>query len=77
VEQVRKALSLDKNNFYLYGHSGGGAFALEYAGSPRHKQMKHGRYLYCANGSHLAMYDEQSCYFPGLIRFIKDVDAGR
>ncbi len=31
VEQVRKALSLDKNNFYLFGHSWGGVLAIEYA----------------------------------------------
>jgi proline iminopeptidase len=31
VEQVRKALKLDKNNFYLLGQSWGGMLALEYA----------------------------------------------
>ena len=31
VEQVRKALHLDKDNFYLYGHSWGALLALEYA----------------------------------------------
>ncbi|MET3501287.1 proline iminopeptidase [Mucilaginibacter rubeus] len=31
VEQVRKALHLDKDNFYLYGHSWGGIVAMEYA----------------------------------------------
>ena len=31
VEQVRKALHLDKNNFYIYGHSWGGLLAMEYA----------------------------------------------
>jgi proline iminopeptidase len=31
VEQVRKALNLDKSNFYLYGQSWGGILALEYA----------------------------------------------
>lgn len=31
VEQVRKALNLDKSNFYLLGHSWGGILALEYA----------------------------------------------
>ena len=31
VEQVRKALKLDKNNFYLLGHSWGGILAIEYA----------------------------------------------
>jgi len=31
VEQVRIALGLDKNNFYLFGHSWGGLLAMEYA----------------------------------------------
>lgn len=31
VEQVRQALGLDRNNFYLYGHSWGGLLAIEYA----------------------------------------------
>ena len=31
VEQVRKALRLDQENFYLYGHSWGGILGIEYA----------------------------------------------
>src|ERR1044072_2332787 len=31
VEQVRQALKLDKDNFYLFGHSWGGVLAMEYA----------------------------------------------
>jgi proline iminopeptidase len=31
VEQVRKALHLSKDNFFLYGHSWGGIVALDYA----------------------------------------------
>jgi proline iminopeptidase len=31
VEQVRKALGLNKDNFYLYGHSWGGVLAMQYA----------------------------------------------
>lgn len=38
-------------------------------------QMKHGHYLYCPNGSHLAIYDDQKCYFSGLIKFLSEVDA--
>jgi proline iminopeptidase len=41
------------------------------------KQFPKGRYLYCPNGSHLAMYDDQQTYFTGLTAFIKDVDAGK
>lgn len=40
------------------------------------EQFKNGHYLYCPNGSHLAMYDDQKCYFDGLIKFLYDVDAG-
>lgn len=39
--------------------------------------VQRGRYLYCANGSHMALYDDQEVYFQGLIQFIHDVDAGR
>jgi proline iminopeptidase len=31
VEQVRTALNIDKNNFYLLGHSWGGILAMQYA----------------------------------------------
>ena len=41
------------------------------------KQLPKGRYLLCPNGSHLAMYDDQQVYFDGLIKFIRDVAAGR
>ena len=48
---------------------------------PKHMQMMagkvaNGRYLYCPNGSHMALYDDQKVYMEGLIQFIKDVDAG-
>jgi proline iminopeptidase len=36
-----------------------------------------GRFHYCPNGSHLAMWDDEKTYMEGLIRFVKDVDAGR
>jgi proline iminopeptidase len=39
-------------------------------------QIPHARYLYCPNGSHLAIYDDQQTYFDGLIRFVHDVDSG-
>ena len=39
-------------------------------------QFKNGSYLYCPNGSHMAMYDDQLTYMNGLIKFIKGVDAG-
>jgi proline iminopeptidase len=39
--------------------------------------VRRGRYLYCPNGSHMAMYDDQERYMDGLIRFLRDVDAQR
>jgi proline iminopeptidase len=40
-------------------------------------QVQNGRYLFCPNGSHLALYDDQQVYMDGLIQFIHDVDAGQ
>ena len=34
-------------------------------------QFKNGTYLYCANGSHMSMYDDQQTYMNGLIDFLK------
>ena len=39
-------------------------------------EVQRGRFLLCPNGSHMAMYDDQQTYFDGVIRFIRDVDAG-
>ena len=41
------------------------------------KLVQKGRYLYCPNGSHLAMWDDQQVFMTGVIGFIKDVDAGK
>lgn len=41
------------------------------------KNVKHGRYLYCPNGSHLALYDDQKVYMAGVIQFLQDVNTGR
>lgn len=41
------------------------------------KEVQHGRYLFCPNGSHLSQYDDQKKYFSGVIQFIHDVDAKR
>lgn len=40
------------------------------------KLVKKGRYLYCPNGSHLSMWDDQQVYMTGVISFIKDVNEG-
>ena len=49
---------------------------------PAHMEMmaskvKKGRYLFCPNGGHLDMYDDQKTYFDGVVGFVQDVDAGR
>lgn len=41
------------------------------------KKVQKGRYLFCPNGSHLALYDDQKTYVDGLIKFILDVDGGK
>ena len=41
------------------------------------KKLPKGRYLYCPNGSHMAMYDDQQTYMAGVVKFLRDVDAGR
>ena len=41
------------------------------------KMVQHGRYLYCPNGSHLSMWDDQQVFMSGVIQFIKDVDEGK
>jgi proline iminopeptidase len=38
------------------------------------RRLPHGSYLYCPNGSHMAMYDDQQTYFEGLIRWLKGLD---
>jgi len=39
------------------------------------KTVQHGSYLYCPNGSHMCMWDDQKIFMDGVIKFIKDVDA--
>lgn len=38
------------------------------------KMVKNGSYLYCPNGSHLAMWDDQKVFMKGVIEWIKKVD---
>jgi proline iminopeptidase len=35
--------------------------------------LPHGSYLYCPEGSHMAMYDDQEVYFAGLIDFLESL----
>jgi proline iminopeptidase len=49
---------------------------------PAHMEMiaakvQRGRYLFCPNGSHMAMYDDQKVYVDGVIEFVSDVTEGR
>jgi proline iminopeptidase len=39
------------------------------------KMVKNGSYLYCPNGSHLSMWDDQQVFMNGVIDWIKKVDA--
>jgi proline iminopeptidase len=39
--------------------------------------VQKGRYLFCPNGSHLAMWDDQEVFMNGVIGFIQDVHEGR
>jgi proline iminopeptidase len=46
---------------------------------PDHMEMiaglfPRGRYLYCPEGSHLSMYDDQETYFAGLIGFLRGLE---
>jgi pimeloyl-ACP methyl ester carboxylesterase len=84
VEQVRQALHLDKDNFYLLGHSWGGIQlpslsvpTLTIGGQfdtmdPKHMQWVSTR---VQNGSYL--YCPNGSHMQGLIKFIKAVDAGK
>jgi proline iminopeptidase len=40
-------------------------------------RLPRGRYLYCPNGSHLAMYDDQETYFAGLTDFLHEIARPR
>jgi proline iminopeptidase len=40
-------------------------------------QVKHGSFLLCPQGSHMAMWDDQRSYAAGLVRFLKEVDSGK
>ncbi|MCG2616144.1 proline iminopeptidase-family hydrolase [Terrimonas sp. NA20] len=41
------------------------------------KMVQKGRYLYCPDGSHLAMWDDQKVFMQGVIGFINDVDDNK
>jgi proline iminopeptidase len=33
--------------------------------------VKNGQFLFCPNGSHMAMYDDQETYYKGVVGFLK------
>jgi proline iminopeptidase len=39
-------------------------------------KFQHGTYLFCPDGSHMAMYDDQVTYFGGIVDFIGNVEQG-
>ena len=41
------------------------------------ERLPRGRYLECAEGSHLAMWDDEEAYFRGLLAFLRDLEAER
>ncbi|MEI6088669.1 MAG: proline iminopeptidase-family hydrolase [Bacteroidota bacterium] len=40
------------------------------------KMVQKGKFLYCPNGSHLSMWDDQKVFMNGVIQFILEVDGG-
>jgi proline iminopeptidase len=40
-------------------------------------QVQNGSFLYCPNGSHMCMWDDQQTYLEGLIKFIKAINEGK
>jgi len=40
------------------------------------KMVQKGKFLYCANGSHLCMWDDQETFMNGVIDFIHET-AGK
>ena len=41
------------------------------------KMVQKGRYLFCPEGSHLCMWDDQKVFMGGVIKFIRDIDTGK
>ena len=41
------------------------------------KEVQNGTFLYCPNGGHMSLYDDQAVYVSGLIKFIKGVNEGK
>jgi proline iminopeptidase len=41
------------------------------------KLVQKGKFLYCPNGSHLSMWDDQKVFMNGVIQFVHEVDAAK
>ncbi|RYY98394.1 MAG: alpha/beta fold hydrolase [Chitinophagaceae bacterium] len=41
------------------------------------KMVRNGDYLFCPNGSHMSMWDDQKVFMEGVISWIRKVDAAR
>jgi proline iminopeptidase len=39
------------------------------------RRLPRGQYLYCPDGSHLALYDDQVAYFTGLLKFLHEIGS--
>ena len=39
-------------------------------------QVQHGSFLFCPNGSHMCMWDDQQVYMTGLIKWLKETNNG-
>jgi len=35
------------------------------------KAVQNGQFLYCPNGSHLSMWDDQAVFMGGIVKFIR------
>ena len=40
-------------------------------------EVQNGSFLFCPNGGHMSLYDDQEVYISGLIKFIKGVNEGK
>ena len=38
-------------------------------------EVQNGQYLHCPSGGHMAMWDDPKHYFPGLIKYINELDS--
>ena len=39
------------------------------------ESVQHGEFLFCPNGSHMSMYDDQETYYTGVIKFKNEIEG--